>query len=95
MTNQEITADLDEIQKKLEKMNGEDIDFIFLANDHNRGAFNGSPNGIGALLIWNMAKYPVIRRIVLKAVSYYLEHKQEIDKKVETDNPIHEIVDLR
>ncbi len=95
MTKQEITANLDEIQKTLEKMNGEDIDFIFLANDHNRGAFNGSPDKIGALLIWNMARYPVIRQIVLKAVNYYLQHKQEIDKKIETDNPVHEIVDLR
>lgn len=95
MTKQEITANLDEIQKTLEKMNGEDIDFIFLASDQNRGAFNGSPDKIGALLIWNMARYPVIRQIVLKAVNYYLQHKQETDKKFENDKPSHEIVEIK
>lgn len=58
MTKQEIKANLDGIQKTLENMNGQDVDIIFLANDCNRGVFNGSPDGIGALLIWNMAKYP-------------------------------------
>ena len=95
MTKQEINAYLDEIQKTLEKMNGEDVTFIFLSDDHNRGAFNGSPDVIGALLIYNMGRYPVIRQTVLKAVDYYILHKQEIDKKFENDKPAHEIVDLR
>lgn len=95
MTKQEIKANLDGIQKTLENMNGQDVDIIFLANDCNRGVFNGSPDGIGALLIWNMAKYPVIRQTVLKAVNFYLLHNREIIKTVETDNPEHEIVDLR
>lgn len=95
MDTQEIKANLAEIQQTLEKMKGEDVDFIFMASKQNRGAFNGSPNGIGALLMWNMAKYPVIRQIVVQTVDYYLSHKQEIDKMVENDNPSHEIVEVQ
>ena len=95
MKQKEITRNLDKIQNILEKMNGQEVDFIFLASVNNRGTFNGSPDGIGALLIWNMAKYPVIRQIVLQAVDYYLQNRREIDNVVGTDNPEHEIVNLR
>ncbi len=95
MKQEEIKRSLDEIQNTLEKMNGQEVDLIFLASVNNRGVFNGSQEGIGALLIWNMAKYPVIRQIVLAAVDYYLQNSHDIDNVVRTDNPEHEIVNLR
>lgn len=95
MKQEEIKRSLDEIQNTLEKMNGQEVDLIFLASVNNRGCFNGSQEGIGALLIWNMAKYPVIRQIVLAVVDYYLQNSHDIDNVVRTDNPEHEIVNLR
>lgn len=95
MEKQEITAKLDEIQKTLEKMNGEDVDFIFLASNQNRGVFNGTTDGIGACLLWSMTRYPVIQEIVFKVVGYYFQHKKEVDEAVENDNPSREIVDIR
>lgn len=95
MTKQEITDALEKIQKQLDGMRGEDVDFMFLSNDRNRGIVNGSPLGIAALLIWNMSRYPVFREIVEKAIGFYYSKKQEIDKRVKHDDPVEEIIDMK
>lgn len=95
MNEKQITAAIDNIQDTLESMHGENIDIIFLSSNHNRGVINGTPEGLAALIIYNIAKYPVMKDIVLKAVDYYLDHKEEIDTKLKDDKPSHEIVDIQ
>ena len=93
MTEQEKRALLQDIQDDLEKLKDEDVDILFLASLNNRGLITGGVNGIIAMLLYNMMRYPQMKYIIEKAVEFYPAYAPQMQLDVMAGQPAHEIVD--
>lgn len=92
MTTEQQNRVLEGIQAALNEMEGSGQDFFFLAGHKNMGVVSGSLQGLAALLIFNMAAYPVVRVILKLALEVYKKNKVVIDKLVKEEKPSQEIV---
>ena len=93
MTDKEIKELLLDIQKDLERLKDSGVDVLFLASKNNRGVISGSMEGIAAMLLWNMIRYPALRLILELAIKNYPSFASKYGSEVKNNVPAHEIID--
>ena len=93
MNDKEIKEMLQDIQDDLEKLKDTDTDVLFLASKNNRGVISGSMEGIAALLMFNMIRYPQFRLIMELATTNYPSFAKKAGSAIKNGVPTHEIVD--
>lgn len=84
---------LQDIQDDLEKLKDEGVDILFLASLNNRGVITGDMNGIMAMLMFNMMRYPQMKFIMEKVVELYPVYAPQMQLEVMAGQPAHEVVD--
>ena len=94
MKKKKIKEMLRGIQGELEKLQGEDVDVIYMSNTECCGVVNGSITGLAALMAWNMIRYPMFKVIVEMAVSSYPELASKVGDEVRGMVLGHEIIDM-
>lgn len=93
MTDKEIKELLLDIQKDLESLKDSGVDVLFLASKNNRGVISGSMEGIAAMLLWNMIRYPALRLIMELAIKNYPSFASKYGSEVKNNVSAHEIID--
>ena len=93
MTEKEIKELLQDIQDDLEKLKDLGVDVLFLASKNNRGVISGSMEGIVAMLLFNMIRYPQFRAIMEATIKNYPSFAQKFGSDILNDAPAHEIID--
>lgn len=63
----------DEVQKKLDTLQGKDATFLFVGDEGNHFVIGGDFNCICAQLIFAMCRYPVVAQIIKKCASRFDE----------------------
>lgn len=84
---------LQDIQDDLEKLKDEGVDIVFLASLNNRGVITGDMNGIMAMLMFNMMRYPQMKFIMEKVVELYPVYAPQMQHEVMAGTPVHEVID--
>lgn len=93
MNEKEIKEMLQDIQDDLEKLKDTGTDVLFLASKNNRGVISGSMEGIAALLMFNMIRYPQFRLIMELATTNYPSFASKYGSEVKNGVPAHEVID--
>ena len=93
MEKQEIKDLLHVIQNDLEKLKDMDVDVLFMASIGERGVISGSMEGIIALLLFNMIRYPQFRLIIELAMANYPSFEAKAGEAIRSEAPTHEIID--
>lgn len=93
MNEKEIKEMLQDIQDDLEKLKDTGTDVLFLASKNNRGVICGSMEGIAAMLLWNMIRYPELRIILELAIKNYPSFASKYGSEVKNGVPTHEVID--
>ncbi len=93
MTDNQIKEMLQDIQDDLEKLKDTGTDVLFLASKNNRGVISGSMEGIAAMLLWNMIRYPELRIILELAIKNYPSFVSKHGSEVKNEVPTHEVID--
>ena len=93
MNDKEIKEMLQDIQDDLEKLKDTGTDVLFLASKNNRGVISGSMEGIAAMLMWNMIRYPELRPILELAIKNYPSFASKYGSEVKNEVPAHEVID--
>ena len=93
MNEKEIKELLQDIQDDLEKLKDTGVDVLFLASKNNRGVISGSMEGIAAMLLFNMIRYPQFRAIMEATIKNYPSFAQKYGSDILNDAPAHEMVD--
>lgn len=93
MDKKEQAKILQNIQDELEKMKGTETDIVFMSSTNNRGVIYGTVEGIAALLLYNMVRYPVFKEIVDLAYKKYPMLKDRVAAEADNNPPTHEIVE--
>ena len=74
MIDKEKRELLQDIQDDLEKLKDEGVDILFLASLNNRGVITGDMNGIMAMLMFNMMRYPQMKFIIHASLLHHSFH---------------------
>lgn len=77
MTKQEIKQVLDEVQARLDGLQGEGASFLFIGHEGNNFTLSGSPLMLTAQLIFAMMRYPIVRDIIKACADKYDELNKE------------------
>ncbi len=71
MKEKEIKQVFDDVQQRLETLQGSDASFLFIGHQGNHFAIAGQTNEIGAQILFAMMRYPVIRDIIKECAEKY------------------------
>ena len=93
MNEKELKEMLQDIQNDLEKLKDTGTDVLFLASKNNRGVICGSMEGIAAMLLWNMIRYPELRIILELAIKNYPSVASKYSSEIKNKVPMHEVID--
>lgn len=77
----------------MEGLKDSGVDVLFLASKNNRGVISGSMEGIAAMLLWNMIRYPELRIILELAIKNYPSFASKYGSEVKNGVPTHEVID--
>lgn len=71
MEKQEIKQLFDDVQRRLDTLQGSEASFLFIGHQGNHFSIGGQTNEIGAQLLFAMMRYPVIRDIINECAEKY------------------------
>lgn len=71
MEKQEIKQLFDDVQRRLDTLQGSEASFLFIGHQGNHFTIGGKVNEIGAQLLFAMMRYPVIRDIIKECADKY------------------------
>lgn len=73
MKKEEIKQVFDDVQQRLDALQGSEASFLFIGHQGNHFALAGRTNEIGGQLLFAMMRYPVIRDIIKECAERYDE----------------------
>lgn len=71
MKTEEIKQVFDDVQQRLDTLQGSDASFMFIGHQGNHFVISGKANEISAQLLFAMMRYPVIRDIIKQCATRY------------------------
>lgn len=73
MKTEEIKQVFDDVQQRLDTLQGSEASFMFIGHQGNHFAIAGQTNEIGAQILFAMMRYPVVRDIIKECAAKYDE----------------------
>ena len=71
MNEKEINQVFDDVQQRLDALQGSDASFMFIGNQGNHFVISGKTYEISAQIIFAMMRYPIVRDIIKQCASRY------------------------
>lgn len=71
MEEEEIKRVFDDVQQRLETLQGSGALFLFIGHQGNHFTISGNPIEIAAQIVFAMIRYPVIRSIIKECAEKY------------------------
>lgn len=71
MEEEEIKRVFDDVQQRLETLQGSGASFLFIGHQGNHFTISGNPIEIAAQIVFAMIRYPVIRNIIKECTEKY------------------------
>lgn len=82
MKKEEIKQVFDEVQLKLDTLQGEQASFMFIGHEGNHFVLGGNPHEIAAQIVFAMIRYPVIRNIIKNCAERFDEMNAQYGEDV-------------
>lgn len=82
MDKKDIKQIFDEVQLKLDTLQGEDATFMFIGHEGNHFVLGGNPDNIAAQIVFAMIRYPIVRDIIQKCAVNYETLNAKLGKQV-------------
>lgn len=82
MKNEDIKCVFDDVQKRLEMLQGSEASFLFISYQGNRFVLGGQTHEIGGQLLFEMMRYPIVRDIIKECAVKYDEMDAKIGNRV-------------
>ena len=82
MKKEEIKQVFDDVQKRLDTLQGEEASFMFIGHEGNHFVLGGNPTEIAAQIVFAMIRYPVIRNIIKQCAERFDEMNAQYGEDV-------------
>lgn len=82
MKKEEIKQVFDDVQQRLDTLQGSEASFMFIGHQGNHFAIAGQTNEIGAQILFAMMRYPVVRDIIKECAAKYDEMNEKYGEGV-------------
>ena len=82
MKEKEIKQVFDDVQKRLDTLQGEEASFMFIGHEGNHFVLGGNPTEIAAQIVFAMIRYPVVRNIIKQCAERFDELNEQYGENV-------------
>ena len=82
MKAKEIKQVFDDVQQRLDTLQGEEASFMFIGHEGNHFVLGGNPTEIAAQIVFAMIRYPVVRNIIKQCAERFDELNEQYGENV-------------